>query len=110
MLLRFWGRSSRQNDHWLIELDPTYVFQNCDPIELRHVQIQYHDIGAFAAKELQAIPPTIGEYYVIVLLAEKNLKESPDDGLISITRIFAMAPLPEYDGFSTPLTGSASPC
>jgi hypothetical protein len=61
----------------LIGIETADLLQDRDPIHFRHVQIKHNDIRAFAAKEFQAPPTTIGEYHVIALSTEESVEETP---------------------------------
>src|SRR6185295_16304810 len=65
-----------QNDDRLIGIEIAELLHDRDHIQFRHVQIKHHDIGVFAAKELQALPTTIGEYYVIALSTKERVEET----------------------------------
>jgi hypothetical protein len=81
-----------KNDHRLIGFETVDLLQDRDPIHLRHIQIQHHDIGMFSAKEFQALSTTIGEYHVIALPTEEGVQEISDACSSSITRTLAMVP------------------
>jgi hypothetical protein len=66
----------------LIGIETANLFQDLDPIHLRHFQIQHNDIRVFSAKEFQALPPTLSEYHVIAFPPEERIEEISDALLI----------------------------
>src|SRR4029077_14924760 len=67
LLLHLRSPVSRQKDHRLLGIKTVNLLQDREPIHPRHFQVKDHNIGLFAAKELQARRSTLREYHVIAL-------------------------------------------
>src|SRR5205085_12338966 len=72
----------RQDDDWLIRLERTNLLQHGNPTQLRHFEIQHHDIGTFSPKEFDTLPTTICHNDGVALPTEERVQEISDTFLI----------------------------
>jgi hypothetical protein len=63
LLLDLRSPGPHQNDYRLLGIETADLLQDREPIHPRHFQIKHHDIGAFSAKEIQALLTTLSEYH-----------------------------------------------
>ena len=74
LLLRPRGVTPRPNDDWLVEIDTAYLLQDGHPMVLQHYQIKHNDVGAFSAKELQAVLTIRSGDHLIAFPTEKRVE------------------------------------
>jgi hypothetical protein len=82
MLFRLRCASPRQGDDPLIGIETANLLQHGNSAQLRHIEIQHHDIGTFSPKKLHPLPTTSGKDYIISLQMVECVEETSDALLV----------------------------
>jgi hypothetical protein len=72
--------------------------QDCQPVHLRHFQIEHNDIGVFLAEELEASLSILRKHHIIALPTEEGIEEMSDAPIIINHQNFGHVLLLESNG------------